>query len=120
MRRYLPRDEYLAVIADSAVNLAPLCASPFNDCKSEIKFTEAAAVGTPTVASRTTGYVAAMTDGIDGLLATTEREWIDAIMFLLMNPEKHIVMGKKAMNQVEQQRYRCESVANHLSRIYVN
>ena len=58
------------IVAQIDINLAPLeLDNPFCQAKSEIKFTEAALVGVPTVASPTQAFVYAMRDGEDGLLA---------------------------------------------------
>ena len=50
----------------------------FNDCKSELKFFEAAAVGTWTVASASQAFVAAIDDGKTGRLARAY-EWDSAL-----------------------------------------
>ena len=58
------------IVAQIDINLAPLeLDNPFCQSKSEIKFTEAALVGVPTVASPTQAFVYAIRDGEDGLLA---------------------------------------------------
>jgi glycosyltransferase involved in cell wall biosynthesis len=48
------------LIAEVEVNIAPLQENVFTNCKSELKFFEAAAVGTWTVATPTTTFAAAM------------------------------------------------------------
>ena len=47
---------YLQVLADSHVCLVPLEPSAFNDCKSVVRFIDAAAVGVPTIASAVGDY----------------------------------------------------------------
>lgn len=61
-------------IATVEVNLMPLQASAFADCKSPLKYFEAAAVGTVSVASPTANHVASIIDGHNGRLARSP-EW---------------------------------------------
>jgi glycosyltransferase involved in cell wall biosynthesis len=65
-------------IAEVEINIAPLTHSVFNDCKSELKFFEAAAVGTWSLASPTPAFVGAIDDGKTGRLPRAH-EWDDAL-----------------------------------------
>ncbi|CAB4959879.1 unannotated protein [freshwater metagenome] len=65
-------------IAEVEVNIAPLSHTPFNICKSDLKFFEAAAVGTWTVASHTPSLDEAIDDGVTGRLAKAH-EWDGAL-----------------------------------------
>lgn len=65
-------------IAEVEVNLAPLQHHDFTACKSELKFFEAAAVGTWTVASASPAFWGATTGGTNGRLARAH-EWDDAL-----------------------------------------
>ncbi len=56
------------LIAEVEVNIAPLQENIFTNCKSELKFFEAAAVGTWTVATPTSTFAAAMKDDRAGRL----------------------------------------------------
>jgi glycosyltransferase involved in cell wall biosynthesis len=58
----------LRLIAEVEINLVPLRNNVFTNCKSELKFFEAAAVGTITVASPTFAFAAAIDDGRTGFL----------------------------------------------------
>ena len=61
-------------IAEVEVNIAPaVSTTAFNVCKSDLKFFEAAAVGTWTVASHTPSLDAAVDDGVTGRLARRPR-----------------------------------------------
>jgi glycosyltransferase involved in cell wall biosynthesis len=51
------------------INLAPLQINTFTNCKSELKYFEAAIVGTPTIASPTFAFRSAISDGKNGFLA---------------------------------------------------
>jgi hypothetical protein len=65
-------------IAEVEVNIAPLSHTAFNICKSDLKFFEAAAVGTWTVASHTPSLDEAINDGVTGRLAKAH-EWDAAL-----------------------------------------
>ncbi|MCF6376993.1 glycosyltransferase [Nocardioides KLBMP 9356] len=65
-------------IAEVEVNIAPLSHTAFNICKSDLKFFEAAAVGTWTVASHTPSLDHAIDDGVTGRLAKAH-EWDGAL-----------------------------------------
>ena len=65
-------------IAEVEVNIAPLSHTAFNICKSDLKFFEAAAVGTWTVASHTPSLDDAIDDGVTGRLAKAH-EWDGAL-----------------------------------------
>lgn len=51
------------------INLVPLLDNGFTNCKSELKYFEAAAVGTVTVATPIYSYASAITDGVNGYLS---------------------------------------------------
>ena len=70
------------LIGSTEVNLVPLEASVFADCKSELKYYEAAIVGTVSITSPTTTYRAVIDDGQNGLLAEPP-EWEDKMMGLI-------------------------------------
>jgi glycosyltransferase involved in cell wall biosynthesis len=53
------------------INLVPLLDNGFTNCKSELKYFEAAAVGTVTVATPIYSYASAIADGVNGYLANS-------------------------------------------------
>ena len=61
-------------IGECEVNIAPLQDNQFSNCKSELKYFEAAVVGTVTVATPTESFASAIEDGVDGYLAKSF-EW---------------------------------------------
>lgn len=61
-------------IADCDVNLVPLAINEFTNCKSEIKYFEAAIVGVPTVAASTFIYRQIIKNGFNGYIAQ-KGEW---------------------------------------------
>lgn len=76
-----------AEMAAVDVNLAPLVLNDFTNCKSELKFFEAAVVETPTIASPTHAFKQAIKDGETGLLAQPN-EWLDKLELLYNDPGK--------------------------------
>lgn len=69
------------------INIVPLQDNIFTNCKSELKYFEAAAVGTVTVASPTHTYASAITHGENGFLAlnTDWRERLQEVIALVGN-----------------------------------
>ena len=66
------------VIGDVEINVVPLQDNEFANCKSELKYFEAAIVGTVTIATPTFTYRAAIDDGRNGYLATAQ-QWSDVL-----------------------------------------
>ena len=72
-----PLQDYLnlqRLIAETEINVAPLQINTFTHCKSELKYFEAAIVGTLTIASPSFTFSNAIEDGENGFLATGQ-EW---------------------------------------------
>ncbi len=95
----LPWQHLWEQLCDVDVNLAPLTWSdPFANAKSAVKYLEAAAVGVPTVASPTAAFREAIRDGVNGLLAGGENEWIVALRNLLTDAGLRRRLGNSARN----------------------
>ncbi len=77
------------------VNIAPLVTNYFTNCKSELKFFEAAAVETTTIASPTYAFEKAITDGKNGFLAQPG-EWYDKLEYLYKHPKENREIAKRA------------------------
>lgn len=77
------------------VNIAPLVINDFTNCKSELKFFEAAAVETTTIASPTYTFKNVISDGENGFLAKPG-EWYDKLEYLYDHPEVNVKVAKKA------------------------
>lgn len=76
------------LMAEVDVNIAPLVINDFTNCKSELKFFEAAAVETTTIASPTYTFKKAIEDGKDGFLAQPG-EWYDKLEYLYQHPKEN-------------------------------
>jgi len=75
--RKLPFVDYVNLqrtIGEVDLNLVPLQNNAFTHCKSELKYFEAAIVGTPSVASPAHTFAARIADGVNGHLARAH-EW---------------------------------------------
>ena len=87
----IPLVDYLKLqelVSEVDVNIAPLVINDFTNCKSELKFFEAAIVETTTIASPTYTFKKAITDGKNGYLAQPG-EWYDKLEYLYKNPKKN-------------------------------
>lgn len=94
---FLPRAKYFSAVASIDINLAPLeIGNPFCEAKSELKWMEAGLVGVPTVAAGTGTFKEAITDGVDGYVASTTEEWIEKIGKLIGDKNLRKQMGEKA------------------------
>jgi glycosyltransferase involved in cell wall biosynthesis len=70
------------------INIVPLLDNGFTNCKSELKYFEAAAVGTLTIATPIHSYASAITHGENGFLASSS-SWLDAIRGLIRDLDQY-------------------------------
>jgi glycosyltransferase involved in cell wall biosynthesis len=93
------------LIADVDFNLVPLQVNEFTHCKSELKFVDAAIVGTLTIASPTFAYAEAIRHGENGYLAQDD-QWeavlLQAIAVRDADIEKQKLMTAAAYRDVLQ------------------
>jgi GT2 family glycosyltransferase/glycosyltransferase involved in cell wall biosynthesis len=80
------------------INIAPLEAENiFCECKSELKYFEAALAGVPTIASPTGPFRKAITHGQNGLLANSEDEWFAALERLVIDAPYRSYLARNAL-----------------------
>ncbi|PLX35249.1 MAG: glycosyl transferase family 1 [Hyphomicrobiales bacterium] len=107
----IPLQDYLNLqvkIAEIEVNIAPLQTNDFTHSKSELKFFDAAAVGTWTCATRTFTYERAISDPDLGCL-TENGNWANALgeaVELARDPETYAERMNAASSYIYQ-RYSC-------------
>lgn len=100
--------EYPAYLADQpwSIGIAPLIDSPFNECKSSIKFFEYSMYKIPVVASRIYPYskdvfgVPVIEDGETGLLCDTVEDWVNNLSKLIEDGGLRSKLGENAYNHV--------------------
>lgn len=102
----LPHMDYVALqraIAEVEINIAPLQDNTFTNCKSELKFFEAAIVGTWTIATPTYTFARAIDDGRTGRLAHAH-QWDEALneaVELARDSKSYVDRAELAAEQVQ-------------------
>lgn len=82
------------------INLAPLEDTIFNEAKSENKWTEAALVKIPTVASNVGAFKTMIKDGVTGLLFDNEKEFEEKMSRLIEDKNYREEIANKAYDEV--------------------
>jgi glycosyltransferase involved in cell wall biosynthesis len=87
---------YWEFLSQADINIAPLISNLFNDCKSEIKWLEAAVLGVPSVVTDTKTYLE-LQDGEDVLIASTQQEWFEKLDKIVSDAQyrRHIALQAK-------------------------
>jgi len=75
--------DYLGLVAECDIAIAPLEPTLFNDAKSNIKFIEASMTGLPTVCSPRAEFASIVTHGKNGMLADDDASWFLALKTLV-------------------------------------
>jgi len=96
------------------INIAPLKSSPMADCKSEVKWLEAAMFGVPSVLSGTETYREVVEHGVTGLICDTPEEWTAAIDLLVNDATLRHRIGVEAWRRVRDN-YSISNMADNLS-----
>jgi len=99
------RNNYAAFAAYVArlpidVGIAPLTDTPFNRCKSDIKFQEYAALGIPGVFSDLPPYSDGIVHGCSGYLAGDERDWVEMLSRLIQSADVRRKTATAAMEDL--------------------
>lgn len=101
-KRYTPLCDYqtyLHLLAGCEISLMPLADTPFNHCKSDLKFIEAAASRVTAVASPI-AYDRTLEDGETGVLFRNPTELYQRLLRLITNPEIARRIGDQARSYV--------------------
>ncbi len=96
----VPWQELPQLIASVDVNLLPLEDTRFNECKSAIKWMEAALVGVPTISSRNRELEREIAHGKTGILCSDETEWEAALRSLASDASLRARIGEAARAEV--------------------
>lgn len=103
-------------IAEVNVNIAPLVVNQFTNCKSELKYFEAAIVGTPTCATPTYVFKKGIIHGEDGYLCE-QGDWYDTLKNLYDNRIKENVKLNEGARQKCIEKYAYYNQTNYLENI---
>lgn len=96
--KFLPMVDFRKLqrlMSEVDVNIAPLVDNDFTNCKSELKFFEAAIVETTTIASPTFAFARAIKDGETGFLAKPG-EWFNKLEYIYEHQDESLSIAKKA------------------------
>ncbi len=100
-RSMVPVPELIQEYARFDINLAPVeTGNRFCEAKSELKYFEAALVGTPTIASPVRPFRDAIRPGENGLLADSEEEWTSALLSLVADADLRRRLADRASEEV--------------------
>ena len=95
----IDRDSYLSLLLNVDINLAVLEASAFNDCKSEIKWLEAAAFCIPSVVSDVGGMREVLRSEQDVVTCSSDPdEWYRVLRRLVVDVSERTRIGQAARN----------------------
>jgi len=107
-------DTYWSLLAAADINVAVLTESKTTDCKSEIKWLEAAVLQVPSIVSATATYRDVLEDGLDALLVEESSDaWQDALLRLVEDPALRRRLGAAA-RQKALSRYSLDAAAELL------
>lgn len=116
-KRFVPLcgyDTYQALLGASEISFAPLTDTPFNRCKSDLKFIEAAAHRVTALASRVV-YEDSIRDGETGVLFGSGEELEQRLLRLVANPEIARGIGDAARAYVARERMLAYQVAERVA-----
>ena len=104
---------YWDLLKEADINLAVLSPSLNVDCKSEIKWMEAAMFGIPSVVSRTATYTEVVREGETGFLCDTVDDWVRTLDRLIRNPKLRLDVGLRAQEVVRRD-YCTDAMSNNI------
>jgi hypothetical protein len=96
-------ETYRRLLAGCEISFMPLADTPFNRCKSDLKFLEAAAFRVTALASATV-YAGSIEDGRTGALFADRHELQRRLMHLLADPQSGRAMAEAARGYVSAHR----------------
>ncbi len=93
------RSQYASLLASSDINISVLHAGAIADCKSEIKWLEAAILQVPTIVSRTETFDQVLDAPHDGLVADSTDDWRTHLKSLIQDPKRRRSIGAAARSK---------------------
>src|SRR3984893_4455456 len=110
-------EEYWAILQKADINIAVLKQSLVSDCKSELKWMEAAMFGIPSIVSGTSTYRQIIEPGVTGLICDTVEEWTSALDLLVRDSGLRQRIGHAAWRRVRKT-YSIEAAARNIMAIF--
>lgn len=92
---------YWRALEQANINLAVLYSDDINDCKSELKWFEAACFDIPSVVSDTKNYRDIVRHDEDGYIAKTTDDWYRYLTLLIQNPQQRTKIATAAKNRIQ-------------------
>ena len=105
---------YWQLLSQADINIAVLHPDAINDCKSELKWFEAACLGRPSVVSNTKNYLDVVKPDVDALVADSSETWYQCLKTLVDDPQKRQKIASAAQKQA-QNAYSRESLGRQLT-----
>lgn len=107
---YIPFQNFVKLqkyVAQVDVNIIPLVYSDFTNCKSELKFFEAAIAGVISCATPTYVYEHCIDDGVNGYLCNSPEEWYDKlnVIIRMSDSERNKIIEKARLDVIERYAY---------------
>jgi glycosyltransferase involved in cell wall biosynthesis len=96
-------DQYWSLLAAADINIAVLSQGLMADCKSELKWLEAAVLQVPSIVSATATYLEVLTDSVDALIVGDDSSaWIKALTRMIEDPNLRRSVGASARRKALQ------------------
>ena len=108
-----------AEIGSFDVGIMPLPDNPWERGKCGFKLIQYMACGKPVVASPVGVNREIVVEGVNGFLASTQKEWVDALLRLKEDPDLRRTMGENGRRMVEE-KYCLQVTAPRLHRIFLD
>ncbi len=107
------------IVAKADINIAVLKPGLVSDCKSEIKWLEAAMLGVPSIVSATATYRDILEDGQTAMLATSVEEWKEKLALLVDDADLRKKIARQAW-ELSRQNYSIKAQAENISSIVLS
>jgi len=115
---FCPYADYLRILSECDISIAPLEDYIFNDSKSNIKYLEASILGLPSVCSPRPNFVSVIENGVNGFLCHNTDDWESAFKTLIEDPLLRRNVGANAKNSVLKH-YSPESIAREQASLII-
>ena len=107
---------FLYCLKHADIAIAPLETGKFADCKSEIKWLEAACFAVPSVVTKTARYNEVIEQGKTGFMADNHEDWFTALSKLVTQASLRSSIGQAAQHFAEKQ-YGCEAMSVQMKQL---